>query len=57
MGTFIATYAIVWLALVLYILRLRTNQRRLDQLAHMLEARIQYMRVRAETGSQADMGA
>jgi CcmD family protein len=57
MGTFIATYAIVWLAMVLYILRLRTNQRRLDQLVRTLESRVQNTRVRAETGSQADLGA
>ena len=57
MGTFIAAYAIVWLALVLYIVRLRTNQRRLEQLARTLESRVQNLRVRAETGSQADLGA
>jgi CcmD family protein len=57
MGTFTVTYAIVWLAMVLYILRLRTNQRRLDQLVRTLESRVQNMRVRAETGSQADLGA
>ena len=41
METFIATYAIVWLALVLYIVRLRTNQRRLEQLARTLESRVE----------------
>ncbi|MFI5455957.1 MAG: CcmD family protein [Isosphaerales bacterium] len=57
MGTFIATYAIVWLALVLYIVRLRTNQRRLEQLARTLESRVQNLRAWAETGSQANLGA
>ncbi len=57
MGTFIATYAIVWLALVLYIVRLRADQRRLEQLTRTLESRVQSVQVCAETGSQADLGA
>ena len=56
MGTFIASYAIVSLALVLYLAWLRANQRRLDQLAQTLESRIQEIRITAETSSQADLG-
>lgn len=57
MGTFITAYAIVWLASVLYILRLRKNQRRLEQLARILESRVENLQVLAETSSQADLGA
>ena len=57
MGTFMAAYAIVWLALVLYMLRLRTHQRRLEQLARTLESRVQNLGAWAETGSRADLGA
>jgi CcmD family protein len=57
MGIFIATYAIVWLALVLYIMRLRADQRRLEEVARMLESRIQHLGGWSETDSRADLGA
>jgi CcmD family protein len=57
MGTFITAYAIVWLALVLYIVRLRTNQRRLERLVRSLQSRIQDSHVRAQTGSHVGMEA
>ena len=57
MGTFIAAYAVVWLVFVLYIIRLRTNQRRLAGLVQMLESRVQAMRVTTGNCSQADLGA
>ena len=56
MGTFIAAYAIVCLALFLYVAWLRANQRRLDQLARTLESRVQETRITAETSSRADLG-
>ncbi len=56
MGTFIAAYAIVWVALVLYILRLRTEQRRIDRLVQSLEARVRELRAAAKPRSRTDMG-
>jgi CcmD family protein len=36
MGTFITAYAIVWLALVLYVVRLRAEQRHLERIVRVL---------------------
>jgi CcmD family protein len=36
MGTFITAYAIVWLALVLYTVRLRARQRHLERIVREL---------------------
>ena len=57
MATFIAAYAIVWLALVLYMLRLRTNQRKLEQLVRALQSRVQNLPAWNETGPGTDLGA
>ncbi len=54
MGTFIAAYSIVWFVFAFYIIRLRSHQRRLEQLARTLECRLQ---ASAEMGSRVDMGA
>jgi CcmD family protein len=56
MGTFIAAYAIVWLALVIYILRLRREQRRIDQVVQILENRVRELQIAGEPGSRMDMG-
>jgi CcmD family protein len=57
METFIAAYAIVWLVLVLYTVRLRTNQRKLEELARSLQSRVQNLPVWTENGSPTDPGA
>jgi CcmD family protein len=57
METFIAAYAIVWLALVLYVLRLRAGQRQLEELARTLQTRVQNMPVWTESDSRSDLGA
>jgi CcmD family protein len=57
MGTFITAYAMVWLALVLYILRLRSNQRRIDRLVQSLESRVRETSIGAENYSRTGMGA
>jgi CcmD family protein len=57
METFIAAYAIVWLVLVLYIVRLRTDQRRLEELARALQSRVQNLPKWTESGSPTDPGA
>ncbi len=56
MGTFIATYAIVWLAAVLYLARLRTHQRRLEAMVRTLRSRVQEQNLGTETGSQGGLG-
>jgi len=40
MATFVVTYSIVWLALVLYVIRLGVAQRRLMQQADALQSRL-----------------
>ena len=57
METFIAAYAIVWLVLVLYIVRLRANQRKLEGLARTLQSRVQNLPAWSENGSPTDPGA
>jgi CcmD family protein len=57
MATFIAAYAIVWLVLVLYVVRLRANQRRLEELARSLQGRVQHWPAWTENGSPTDPGA
>jgi len=57
MATFIAAYAIVWLVLVLYIVRLRTHQRRLEELARALQSRVQNLPAWPGSGSPTDPGA
>lgn len=41
MGTFIAAYAIAWLALAAYLLRLRAGHRRLERLAQAIQVRVE----------------
>ncbi len=39
MGTFVTAYAVVWLAVVLYVARLGAEQRRIRQALEALESR------------------
>ena len=41
MTTFAITYSIVWLALVLYVVRLAARQRKLNRMASVLVAQIE----------------
>ena len=38
MGAFVLTYSIVWLAMVLYVVRLEFDQRRLTRAAEILQS-------------------
>ena len=55
MGTFIAAYAIVWLALGLYVARLRTRQRDLERRILSLSSREHRAHVRDEHDAEAGM--
>jgi CcmD family protein len=57
MGTFITAYVIVWLAFVLYIIRLGSNQRRLNHLMQTFGYRIRELRAQGETRSEPELGA
>ncbi len=53
MGTFIAAYLAVWLAVMLYVVRLGARQRRLEENLQALEARLAQTRDREEPTSKA----
>jgi CcmD family protein len=57
MVTFITAYAMVWLVLALYVVRLGTNQRRLERTARAIEARHRAASPWVETGSRPGTGA